>query len=167
MDGESNDLDIGINTVEEEQEMISSTVSTSTLTATTTVNHKLKKKKCTINLLKTLFETTSTIAKSLSCAKTKSRAIACNVLAPYFTRQKVNEYFSDIGVKIGYLDFIEDSRETALDIFNNTIKVIENHQLQVQNLTSIGADNAKVNFGEYHSVFKLFKDRLPNIFKDK
>ncbi|CAF1377172.1 unnamed protein product [Rotaria magnacalcarata] len=121
MDGESNDLDIGINTVEEEQEMISSTVSTSTLTATTTVNHKLKKKK----------------------------------------------YFSDIGVKIGYLDFIEDSRETALDIFNNTIKVIENHQLQVQNLTSIGADNAKVNFGEYHSVFKLFKDRLPNIFKDK
>ncbi|CAF4640445.1 unnamed protein product, partial [Rotaria sp. Silwood2] len=63
------------------------------------------------------------------------------------------------------LDFLEDSRETALDIFNNAIKVIENHQLQIQNLSSIGADNANINLDEYHSVFKLFKDRFPNIFK--
>ncbi|CAF1505758.1 unnamed protein product [Rotaria sordida] len=156
--------------------------------------HSYISQQCTINLVKNLFETTSTITKSLSCARTKSRAIACNVLAPYFTRQKVNEilearfysisfdasnkgnvktypfvvqYFSDIGVKRGLLDFIEDSRETALDIFNNTIKAIENHQLQIQNLTSIGADNTNVNFGKYHSVFKLFKDCLPNIFKGK
>ncbi|CAF4125937.1 unnamed protein product [Rotaria sordida] len=135
--------------------------------------HSYISQQCTINLVKNLFETTSTITKSLSCARTKSRAIACNVLAPYFTRQKVNEilearfysisfdasnkgnvktypfvvqYFSDIGVKRGLLDFIEDSRETALDIFNNTIKAIENHQLQIQNLTSIGADNTNVNF---------------------
>ncbi|CAF5148429.1 unnamed protein product, partial [Rotaria sp. Silwood1] len=78
--------------------------------------------------------------------------IACNVLAPYFKRKILDEvlearfysisfdasnkgntkiypfviqYFSDIGVKKGLIDFIEDSRETALDIFNNIIKVID------------------------------------------
>ncbi|CAF1285731.1 unnamed protein product, partial [Rotaria sp. Silwood1] len=179
--------------------------------------HSYTSQQCTINLVKTLFESSSTVAKSLSCAKTKSRAIACNVLAPYFTRKILDEvlearfysisfdasnkgntktypfvvqYFSDIDVKkgkyvllfeiyfsflsliitilrLGLIDFIEDSRETALDIFNNIIKVIDNHQLNIHNLTSIGADNANVNFGEYHSVFKLFKDRLPHIFKGK
>ncbi|CAF5139278.1 unnamed protein product, partial [Rotaria magnacalcarata] len=105
---------------------------------------------CTINLVKALFKSSSTVAKSLSCAKTKSRAIACNVLAPYFTC---------------LIDFLKDSREAALDIFKNIIKVIDDHQLNINNLTSIGADNANVNFGEYHSVFKLLKDRLPHILK--
>ncbi|CAF1372006.1 unnamed protein product, partial [Rotaria sordida] len=97
-------------------------------------------------------------------------------------------YFSDIGVKkgkyallfeiyisflsliiiilrLGLIDFIENSREIALDIFNNIITVIDNLQLNIHNLTSIGADNANVNFGKYHSVFELFKDRLPHILK--
>ncbi|CAF3555850.1 unnamed protein product [Rotaria sp. Silwood1] len=116
--------------------------------------HSYTSQQCTINLVKTLFESSSTVAKSLSCAKTKSRAIACNVLAPYFTRKILDEvlearfysisfdasnkgntkiypfviqYFSDIGVKKGLIDFIEDSRETALDIFNNIIKVLLQH----------------------------------------
>ncbi|CAF2265031.1 unnamed protein product [Rotaria magnacalcarata] len=63
------------------------------------------------------------------------------------------------------IDFLKDSREAALDIFKNIIKVIDDHQLNINNLTSIGADNANVNFGEYHSVFKLLKDRLPHILK--
>jgi hypothetical protein len=42
---------------------------------------------------------------------------------------------------------------------------MENHQLDIQNLTSIGADNANVNFGKQHSVFKLFKDRCPRLVK--
>ncbi|CAF1253342.1 unnamed protein product [Rotaria sp. Silwood1] len=88
--------------------------------------HSYTSQQCTINLVKTLFESSSTVAKSLSCAKTKSRAIACNVLAPYFKRKILDEvlearfysisfdasnkgntkiypfviqYFSDIGVK--------------------------------------------------------------------
>ncbi|CAF2928960.1 unnamed protein product [Rotaria sp. Silwood2] len=77
----------------------------------------------------------------------------------------IEEEQETISASIRLLDFLEDSRETALDIFNNAIKVIENHQLQIQNLSSIGADNANINLDEYHSVFKLFKDRFPNIFK--
>ncbi len=32
---------------------------------------------------------------------------------------------------IGFIQFIDDSHETALDIFHNTMKVIENHQLNI------------------------------------
>jgi hypothetical protein len=42
---------------------------------------------------------------------------------------------------------------------------MENYQLDIRNLTSIGADNANVNFGEHHSVFKLFKDLCPCLVK--
>ncbi|CAM4830224.1 unnamed protein product [Rotaria magnacalcarata] len=78
-----------------------------------------------------------------------------------------NVQLTYVGVKRGLIDFLEDSRETALDIFKNIIKVIDDHQLNIYNLTSIGADNANVNFGEYHSVFKLLKDRLPHILKGR
>ncbi|CAF5049292.1 unnamed protein product [Rotaria magnacalcarata] len=79
----------------------------------------------------------------------------------------VIQYLSDVGVKRDLIDFLEDSREAALDIFKNIIKVIDDHQLNIYNLTSIGADDANVNFGEYHSVFKLLKDRLPHILKGR
>lgn len=45
------------------------------------------------------------------------------------------------------------------------MKVIENNQLDIRNLTNIGADNANVNFGEHHSVFKLLKDLCPHLLK--
>lgn len=79
------------------------------------------------------------------------------------------DYFQDstLILHVGLIDFIDDSRETALDIFSNAIKIINDHQLNINDLTSIGADNANVNFGQYHSVFKLFKDQLPDIRKGR
>ena len=53
--------------------------------------HSYVSHQCTINLVKTSFESSSTVAKSLSCAKTKSSAIACNVLGPYFTCKRLDE----------------------------------------------------------------------------
>ncbi|CAF4635459.1 unnamed protein product, partial [Rotaria magnacalcarata] len=50
------------------------------------------------------------------------------------------------------IDFLEDSREAALDIFKNIIKVTDDHQLNIYNLTSIGA---------------VLKDRLPHILKGR
>jgi hypothetical protein len=53
---------------------------------------------CSINVLKALFSSSS-IARSLSCAKTKAAAIGSEVLAPYFTHTVLKEirtafYFS-------------------------------------------------------------------------
>ncbi|CAF2034508.1 unnamed protein product [Rotaria magnacalcarata] len=61
-----------------------------------------------------------------------------------------NVQLTYVGVKRGLIDFLEDSRETALDIFKNIIKVIDDHQLNIYNLTSIGA---------------VLKDRLSRILK--
>ncbi|CAM4832807.1 unnamed protein product [Rotaria magnacalcarata] len=61
-----------------------------------------------------------------------------------------NVQLTYVGVKRGLIDFLEDSREAALDIFKNIIKVIDDHQLNIYNLTSIGA---------------VLKDRLPHILK--
>ncbi|CAF4448236.1 unnamed protein product, partial [Rotaria magnacalcarata] len=62
-----------------------------------------------------------------------------------------NVQLTYVGVKSGLIDFLEDSREAALDIFKNIIKVIDDHQLNIYNLTSIGA---------------VLKDRLPHILKE-
>jgi hypothetical protein len=50
-----------------------------------------QQQQCTLNLVKDLFESPSTVAKYLSCARTKSRAVACNILAPYFTCKIIDE----------------------------------------------------------------------------
>ena len=178
--------------------------------------HSYRSQECTIDLARTVFET-SAVAKSMASARTKSRAIACNVLAPYFTQQLIDEvkaagfyslsfdasnkgtcktypfavqYFSDIGVKrgrlfvcsqlsvhkyflsfiviyLGLVSFLEDPHETAIDIFNNAIDIIERTGLKDVVLTSLGADNTNVNYGAHHSVFKLFQDRLKLLKKGK
>jgi hypothetical protein len=53
--------------------------------------HSYRSQQCTINLTKVVFDSSSSIAKSLSCGRTKSRAIACNVLAPFFTESLIDE----------------------------------------------------------------------------
>ncbi|CAF3323784.1 unnamed protein product [Rotaria socialis] len=160
MDNQSEDSIMSTSSIEAEQEIMAVTITTQTT------------------------KTPVSLAKSLLCAKTKSRAIACNVLAPYFTCKILDEvskarfysisfdasnkgntktcpfviqYLSDVGVKRDLINFLEDSREAALDIFKNIIKAIDDHQLNIYKLTSIGPDNANANFGEYHSVFKLLK----------
>ena len=58
--------------------------------------HSYLSQQCTTNVIKTIFSSTSNIGKSISCARTKSSAIASNVLAPYFTEQVL------VGVKEAY-----------------------------------------------------------------
>jgi hypothetical protein len=147
---------------------------------------------CTTDVLKTLF-VSSSIARSLSCAKIKATAIATEVLAPYFTDNVLKEiksahyfslsfdasnkgslkmypfcvqYFSDVGVKKGndvkflpliiyqnsftvMIDFIDDSSESAVDIYRNARQIMEKYGLNLDGLTVIGADNANVNMGEH------------------
>lgn len=55
--------------------------------------HSYISQQCTLNLVKNLFASSSEVAKSLSCARTKSRAIAYNILAPYFTRKIIDEIY--------------------------------------------------------------------------
>ena len=65
----------------------------------------------------------------------------------------------------GIIDLIDDAEETAVKIVSNAHKLISDNDLDINGLTALGADNTNVNVGQHHSVFSLFKDELPNIFK--
>ncbi|CAF1643464.1 unnamed protein product [Didymodactylos carnosus] len=49
--------------------------------------HSYVSQECTINVAKTIFESSSSVAKS----NTKSRAIACNVLGPFYTSTLIDK----------------------------------------------------------------------------
>ncbi|CAF3801355.1 unnamed protein product [Rotaria sp. Silwood1] len=153
--------------------------------------HSYKSQACTVDLIRNVFES-SLLAKSISCGRTKARSITCNILGSYFTKRVIDDllnsrfyslsidasnkgnckmfpftvqYFSEIGVSRGLIEFISDPNEAAVDIFKNICKIIDDYKLKFENLTSYGADNANVNFGEYHSVFKLLKDKVSHLLK--
>ncbi|CAF0770435.1 unnamed protein product [Rotaria sordida] len=126
--------------------------------------HSYISQQCTRNLVKDLFASCSNTAKNIACAKTKSRAVACNVLAPYFTPKLIDDisearfysisfdvsnkgniktypftvqYFSDIGVKRGILQFVDDppKRVEELKSYYDFIQVeyrVENVLVDIQ-----------------------------------
>ncbi|CAF2574171.1 unnamed protein product [Rotaria sp. Silwood2] len=150
-----------------------------------------RSQECTVDLIRNVFESSS-VAKSMSCGRTKARAIACNVLGPYFTNKVIDDllkaqyyslsvdasnkgnckmfpfaiqYFSEMGIRRGLIEFINDPHESAIDIFKNICKIIDDNKLQIGNLTSYGGDNMNVNFGKHHSVFQLLKSKVPHLLK--
>lgn len=65
----------------------------------------------------------------------------------YFTVEK------DIQNKI--IEFYEDANETASAISEKIIEILTKSGLSAKNIVSFSADNASVNFGKHHSVYKL------------
>lgn len=178
--------------------------------------HSYRSQECTFDLIRSVFESSS-LAKAISCGRTKARAIACNVLGPYFTNKIINDllkaqyyslsvdasnkvncktfpfvvqYFSEIDAcrgndfcpskfyicvickqvlfdYSGLIEFINDPDESAIDIFNNICKIIDDYKLQLENLTSYGADNTNVDFEKHHSVFQLLKNKVHHTLKGK
>ncbi|CAF3949635.1 unnamed protein product [Rotaria magnacalcarata] len=156
--------------------------------------HSYLSQQCITNVLKTIFSSSSAIAKSMSCGRTKCNSIAVNVLAPRFTQKVLTEvkeayfysimfdasnkgnikffpvcvqYFSKIGVKKGcIIDLIDDADELATNIFENLMTVIKKSDLPFDGLTSIGADNTNVNMGNNHTVYTLFNNEIENLFKE-
>ncbi|XP_060761989.1 uncharacterized protein LOC132871654 [Neoarius graeffei] len=75
-------------------------------------------------------------------------------------------YFSALdGVQSKLLDFYEDSDETANGIHQALIACLDTYGLNVKNITAYAADNANVNFGKHHSVYKLLGSANDGILK--
>ncbi|CAF4455341.1 unnamed protein product, partial [Rotaria sp. Silwood2] len=68
---------------------------------------------------------------------------------------------------LGLIQCINDPDEATIDIFKNIWKVIDNYKLNIENLTSFGADNANAFYGKHHSVFQLLKDKVHHLLKGK
>ena len=64
--------------------------------------HSYRSQQCTINLTKAVFNTSSSIAKSIACDRTKSGAIVCNIFAPFFTENLINELLNARFYSVSY-----------------------------------------------------------------
>ena len=60
---------------------------------------------------------------------------------------------------------IDVGDESATNIFENLMTAIKKFGLPLEGLTSIGADNTKVNMGNTHSVYAFFQSQIENLFK--
>ncbi|CAF3791042.1 unnamed protein product [Rotaria sordida] len=154
-------------------------------------SHSYVSQACTVKLVKKCL-LGSSITKNINCNRTKAREIACNVLAPSLTYALVLElrdvtffsiaydssnrgnskmlpivvqFFSKFGVKHGLLEFIEQQTESADALFNNIKYVLEENELKLSQVVSIGSYNTNVNVGNNHSVFSLFNQLVPYLIK--
>ncbi|CAF1505687.1 unnamed protein product [Didymodactylos carnosus] len=145
--------------------------------------HSYLSQGCTVSVVKTAFPT-CTIAKNMTCGRTKARSIACDVLSPYFVKEVlvgvqkntyyflaygatnrgnskvfpfVVQYSSDKGVKCGLIEVIEYPGETANELFRNTHEVMMSNGSTIEGLTALGADNTNVNF-ENIDIDKLYDE---------
>jgi hypothetical protein len=63
------------------------------------------------------------------------------------------------------VDLINDGEETAIKVHSNARQLIIDNDLDINGLIALGADNTNVNVGENHSIYSLFRDELPDIYK--
>lgn len=69
----------------------------------------------------------------------------------YFTLEK--------GIQNKIIEFYEDANETAIAISQKITEILIKSGLSTKNMISFLADNASVNFGKHHSVYKLLKEK--------
>jgi len=144
-------------------------------------HHSYRSAECTISLNHKLFPD-SNIVKKIHCARTKTIAIAKNILAPHsidndVTRLISNDQIFSIStdasnkvnlkmfpIVIQYytvdeelvdfvLDLFKDPKETSKTTYNNLNESLKSNNLKVENVLSYGADNASVNYRKHKSVF--------------
>ncbi|CAF1249558.1 unnamed protein product [Adineta ricciae] len=79
------------------------------------------------------------------------------VLANYFTIER--------GIERSVIEVIELINETADHVTASLREILQMNNLDIQNMTSIGADNTNVNYGRNHSVFTLLKCDISHLKK--
>ena len=158
-----------------------------------TVYHHLSYRSmdCDVKLIKTLFKD-SKICQSLHLGRTKSEMIAQNILCPLSVEIHLNsmqnkrfsiasdasnkgniklfpiaiQYFDlKSGIKNFVLDFYEDPNEKSEAIYKHLKTAMSENQLKIDNLIAYTGDNASVNYGINHSVYRSLTDEKANLIK--
>lgn len=104
---------------------------------------------CTINLIKEFFSSSTTVAKHLLCARTKSRAVVCNVLAPYFTCKIIDE--------------ISESRFYSISFDASNKENIKTYPFAVQYFSDVGIKRSKEIFHDSKLIFLFYIEVLFNL----
>uniref|UniRef100_H3B0Z5 DUF4371 domain-containing protein n=1 Tax=Latimeria chalumnae TaxID=7897 RepID=H3B0Z5_LATCH len=137
---------------------------------------------CSVRVDKTIYHDSS-VAKDLTCGKTKAKALSENVLVPYSIQKhldyiKANDlYFSlatdasnkgstkcfPLVLRHFLLDFYSDSHESVQAIATETFEKLKAFDLSLEKLSASTADNASVNYGKHNSVYQKLKKAKEDI----
>jgi hypothetical protein len=77
----------------------------------------------------------------------------------------LNYFTIESGIVRTVLEVREQPHETADDIVASIRDVLKKNNVDIQQMTAIGADNTNTNYGRYHSVFSIIKLEVPNLMK--
>ncbi|CAF5178029.1 unnamed protein product [Rotaria magnacalcarata] len=77
----------------------------------------------------------------------------------------INYFTIQCGIVRSALEIVEQPRETAQNIVDTLRDLLKKHNLDIQKLTSIGADNTNTNYGRNHSVFTILQLEVVNLLK--
>lgn len=129
----------------------------------------------------------SSLAKKISCGRTKAEIITKNVLAPYFLSKVIDRlkeedaffsiqtdasnrknqkmfplsvsYFTkEDGINFKILDFFENPDESSAGMFSSLSSSLSTLKLKVCNIAGFGADNTNANFGSKNSLYVKFQE---------
>ena len=74
----------------------------------------------------------------------------------------INYFTVEGGIERSVIELVN---ETTDYIVASLREVLQMNNINIQNMTSIGADNTNVNYGRNHFVFSLLKSDVPNLMK--
>ncbi|CAF5189187.1 unnamed protein product, partial [Rotaria magnacalcarata] len=77
----------------------------------------------------------------------------------------INYFTIQCGIVRSALEIVEQLRETAQNIVDTLRDLLKKHNLDIQKLTSIGADNTNTNYGRNNSVFTILQLEVVNLLK--
>ena len=77
----------------------------------------------------------------------------------------VNYFSHRRGIQHAILEVYEQPNETAEQIASTILEVLKRNCLDLENLTSLGADNTNTNYGCNHSVFTLVQQQQSGLTK--
>lgn len=78
----------------------------------------------------------------------------------------VIQYFNtEHGIQNKLIDFYENSKESANDMFEAIEKSLSDLNLSFNRVSGLSADNTNANFGIHHSLYKNIEDKVPHLIK--
>lgn len=77
----------------------------------------------------------------------------------------INYFTLESGITRSVLEVLEQPRETAEHIVAAIRGVLTKNSIDIEQMTSIGADNTNTNYGRNHSVFSIIKLEVLNLLK--
>ena len=78
----------------------------------------------------------------------------------------VTNYFAmERGLVRSVIEVIEQPHETADHVVAALREILKMNNIDIKKMTSIGADNTNVNYGQYHSVFSVLESDFSHLIK--